>query len=54
MTREALMMAMKRDFNLEDERDASNRGFELNATAIYGVAELDDAFGVELLFDATL
>lgn len=54
MTREALMMAMKRDFNLEPERDASNRGFELNATAIYGVAELDDAFGVELFFDATL
>ena len=51
---EAIMMAMKRDFNLEPERDASNRGFELNATAVYGVAELDDAYGVEMYFDAGL
>ena len=53
-TREAICMAMKRDFNLETERDASNRAFELNATAVYGVAELDDRYGVEMLFDATL
>jgi len=53
-TREAICMAMKRDFNLETERDASNRAFELNATAVYGVAELDDAYGVEMNFDATL
>ena len=52
--REAFAMAMKRDFNLEPERDASNRGFELNATAIYGVAELDDSFGVEMFFDAAI
>jgi len=51
---EAIAMAMKRDFNLEPERDASNRGFELNATAIYGVGELDDAYGVEMYFDAGL
>ena len=51
---EAMSMAMKRDFNLEPERDASNRGFELNATAIYGVGELDDAYGVEMYFDAGL
>ena len=53
-TREALCIAMKRDFNLETERDASNRAFELNATAVYGVGELDDDFGVEMLFDAAL
>ena len=53
-TREAICMAMKRDFNLETERDASNRAFELNATAVYGVAELDDSYGVEILGDATL
>jgi len=53
-TREAICMAMKRDFNLETERDASNRAFELNATAVYGVAELDDSYGVEMNFDATL
>ncbi len=51
---EAIAMAMKRDFNLEPERDASNRGFELNATAIYGVGELDDSYGVEMYFDAGL
>ena len=49
---EALAIAMKRDFNLETQRDASLRAFELNATAIYGVGELDDSYGVELLFDA--
>jgi N4-gp56 family major capsid protein len=54
MASEAIAMAMKRDFNMEPERDASNRGFELNATAIYGVAELDDAYGVEMYFDAGL
>ena len=53
-TTDALACAMKRDFNLEPERDASNRGFELNATAIYGVGELDDSYGVEMLYDATV
>ncbi len=51
---EALAIAIKRDFNLEVQRDASLRANELNATAVYGVAELDDDFGVELLVDAGL
>jgi N4-gp56 family major capsid protein len=51
---ESMCIAMKRDFNLETERDASNRAFELNATAVYGVGELDDSYGVEMLFDAAL
>jgi len=51
---EALAIAMKRDFQIEPQRDASLRAFELNATAIYGVGELDDTFGVEMLFDAAL
>lgn len=51
---EALAVAMVQDFKLEPERDASNRGFELNATAVYGVGELDDDYGVEMLFDAAL
>ena len=51
---EALAIAMKRDFQIEPQRDASNRAFELNATAIYGVGELDDSFGVEILSDAAL
>jgi N4-gp56 family major capsid protein len=51
---EALALAMKRDFNLETERNASLRAWELNATAVYGVSELDDSYGVEMYFDAGL
>jgi N4-gp56 family major capsid protein len=51
---EALAIAMKRDFNLEVQRDASLRANELNATAVYGVGELDDTFGVKLLGKAAL
>jgi hypothetical protein len=51
---EALALAMKRDFVIEPERDASNRAWELNATAVYGVGELDDSYGVEMYFDAGL
>ena len=51
---EALAIALKRDFNLEVQRDASLRANELNATAVYGVAELDDDYGVELFVDAGL
>ena len=51
---EALAIAMKRDFGIESQRDASLRAFELNATAAYGVAELDDSFGVKLIGDAAL
>ena len=51
---EALAIALKSDFNLEVQRDASLRANELNATAVYGVAELDDDFGVKLTADAAL
>ena len=51
---EALAMALKRDFGIESQRDASLRAFELNATAAYGVAELDDSFGVRLTFDTAI
>ena len=51
---EAIALAMKRDFRIEPQRDASNRAWELNATAIYGVGELDDSYGVEMFFDAAL
>jgi len=53
-SREALALVMKRDFEIETQRDASLRAFELNATAIYGVGELDDAYGVSMTFDAAL
>ena len=51
---EAVAIAMKRDFNIETERNASLRAFELNATAVYGVGELDDSYCVEMYFDAGL
>jgi N4-gp56 family major capsid protein len=53
-SKEALAIALKRDFNLETQRDASLRAWELNATACYGVGELDDTYGVGLLADAVL
>lgn len=51
---EALAIAMKRDFNIETERNASLRAWELNATAVYGVGELDDSYGCEMFFDCAL
>jgi hypothetical protein len=45
---------MKWDIKIEPQRDASIRGWELNATAAYGVGELQDSKGVELYFDAGL
>ena len=51
---EALAIAMKRDFNLETQRNATRRGTEMVATAIYGVAELDDSYGVKIIADAAL
>ena len=53
-TAEALAIAIKRDFSIETQRDASLRAWELNATAIYGVGELDDSYGVEMYYDAVL
>lgn len=51
---EALGLAVKWDINIEPQRDASLRGWELNATAAYGVGELQDGAGVEMYFDAAL
>jgi len=50
----ALGLAVKWDINIEPQRDASLRGWELNATASYGVGELVDLFGQSLTFDATM
>lgn len=53
-TPEALALCMKRDIKIETERDASLRAYEFNATAVYGVGELEDTFGVEMYYDAGL
>jgi N4-gp56 family major capsid protein len=50
----ALGLAIKWDINIEPQRDASLRGWELNATASYGVGELVDTYGQKLTFDAAL
>lgn len=50
----ALGLAIKWDVNIEPQRDASLRGWELNATACYGVGELVDAYGQSLTFDAAV
>ena len=46
--REALGLAMMQDMKIELQRDASLRATELVATAVYGVKELYDGYGVEL------
>jgi len=51
---EALAIAIKRDFTMAPQRDESLRAWELNATAVYGVAELDDTYGVKVTSDAAL
>ena len=39
------------DFRIETQRDASIRGEELVATASFGVGEIKDSWGIELLVD---
>ena len=51
---EAIGLAVKWDVKIEPQRDASLRGWELNATAAYGVGELQEGAGVEMYFDGGL
>ena len=51
---EALAIALKSEFNLETQRNATRRGTEMVATAIYGVDTLDDTYGVKITTDATV
>jgi len=52
--RDAMGLAMMQDLKLETQRDASLRADEIVATAVYGVAELNDTYGVELMMDSSL
>ena len=52
--RDALGLAMMQDIKIETQRDASLRADELVATAVYGVGELYDGYGVELHFDSSI
>lgn len=50
--RDALVGLTSVGWRTERERDASNRGTEVNFTSDYGVFELDDLHGAPLLYDA--
>lgn len=50
-SRAALGFVSEWDFKIETERDASLRGTELVATASFGVGEINDNYGQELLVD---
>ena len=52
--RDALGLAMMQDIKIEQQRDASIRGTELVATAVYGVGELIDAHGCEIEADSSI
>ena len=49
---DALGLAMMQDIKLETQRDASLRADEIVATAVYGVSELHDSYGVKLTADS--
>ena len=52
--RDALALAMRQDLKIETQRDASLRADEVVATAVYGVGELNDTYGVELNVDSSI
>ena len=52
--RDAMGLAMMQDLKIETQRDASLRADEIVATAVYGVSELHDTYGVELMMDSSL
>ena len=52
--KDALGLAMMQDLKIETQRDASMRADEIVATAVYGVGELHDTYGVELMMDSSL
>jgi len=49
---DALGLAMMQDLKIESQRDASLRADEIVATAVYGVGELQDSYGVKLTADS--
>tara|TARA_R100001591_G_scaffold30303_3_gene41162 strand:- start:80 stop:919 length:840 start_codon:yes stop_codon:yes gene_type:complete len=50
-SQDALALAMMQDLKIESQRDASLRADEIVATAVYGVGELHDSYGVKLTGD---
>ena len=52
--RDALALAMMQDLKIETQRDASLRADEIVATAVYGVGELHDTYGIEMNVDSSI
>ena len=52
--RDALGLAMMQDIKITTERDESLRATEVIATAVYGVGELHDSYGVEIGADSSI
>ena len=52
--RDALGLALMKDISIETQRDASLRATELVATAVYGVCELYDGYGIAMSFDSSI
>jgi hypothetical protein len=52
--RDALGMAMAQDIKIATQRDESKRATEVVATAVMGVKELHDSYGVKLVSDNTV
>jgi N4-gp56 family major capsid protein len=50
-SQDALGLAMMQDLKIESQRDASLRADEIVATAVFGVSELHDSYGVKLTAD---
>ena len=53
-SQDALGIAMMQDLKLETQRDASLRADEIVATAVYGVSELHDSYGIEMLSESVI
>lgn len=52
--KDALALAMMQDIKIEVQRDASLRADEIVATAVYGVGEVHDSYGIEILADSSI
>ena len=53
-SQDALALAMMQDLKIESQRDASLRADEIVATAVYGVGEIHDSYGVEMLNESVI
>lgn len=50
----ALGLAMMKDITIETQREATLRADTITASAVYGVGELIDSYGVEMNFDSSI